>query len=164
MSCFIYSYIFFSDNEIYILLVFFLLCMHACSGAKSCPTVWDPMDYSLPGSSVHGISQARILEWDGISFSRGFSWPRDWTWISCIGRWIFISKPPGKPTNSINKNLSKREGREHPCHQNNFSAHFLLLEHVETYRIICTPDSVYRAIPSSFNKTFIFMLGMLKSV
>ena len=37
------------------------------------------MDYSPPGSSVHGISQARILEWGAISFSRGSSWPRDWT-------------------------------------------------------------------------------------
>ena len=41
----------------------------------------DPTDYSLPGSSVHGIFQARILEWVAISFSRGFSWPRDWTWV-----------------------------------------------------------------------------------
>ena len=38
---------------------------------------WDPMDYSPPGSSVHGISQARILQWVAISFSRGSSWPRD---------------------------------------------------------------------------------------
>ena len=40
-----------------------------------------------PGSSVHGISQARILEWVAISFSRGSSRPRDWTWVSCTGRW-----------------------------------------------------------------------------
>ena len=43
------------------------------------------MDYSLPGSSVHGISQARIQEWIAISFSRGSSQPRDQTCISCIG-------------------------------------------------------------------------------
>ena len=47
--------------------------------AKSCPTLWDPMDCSPPGSSIHGISQARILEWAAISFSRGYSWPRDRT-------------------------------------------------------------------------------------
>ena len=41
--------------------------------AQSCPTLWDPMDCSLPGSSVHGIFQARILEWVAISFSRGSS-------------------------------------------------------------------------------------------
>ena len=49
------------------------------------------MDYSWPGSSVHVISQARILEWVVISFSRGSSWPRDWTQVSCVSythRWI----------------------------------------------------------------------------
>ena len=45
--------------------------------AQSCPTLCDPMDCSLPGSSVHGIFQARVLEWVAISFSRGSSWPRD---------------------------------------------------------------------------------------
>ena len=48
---------------------------------QSCPTLCDPMDYSLPGSSVHGISQARILESIAISFSRS-SQPRDWTQVS----------------------------------------------------------------------------------
>ena len=51
----------------------------------------DPMDYSPPGSSVHGISQARILEWVAILSSRGSTQSRDQThvsWISCIGRWI----------------------------------------------------------------------------
>ena len=46
------------------------------------------MDCSLPGCSVHGISQARILEWVVISFSRGSSPSRDWTHVSCIGRWV----------------------------------------------------------------------------
>ena len=40
--------------------------------AKSCPTLSDPMDCSLPGSSVHGIFQARVLEWDAIAFSECF--------------------------------------------------------------------------------------------
>jgi len=47
-----------------------------------------PMDCSPPGFSVHGISQAGILEWVAISSSMGSSRPRDWTGISCIGRWI----------------------------------------------------------------------------
>ena len=47
-----------------------------------------PMDWSPPGSSVHGIPQARILEWVSIPFSRGCSRLRDWTFVSCIGRWI----------------------------------------------------------------------------
>ena len=51
---------------------------------QSCLTLWDPMDYSPPGSSVHGIFQARILEWVAVSFSRGSSPPRDQIHISCI--------------------------------------------------------------------------------
>ena len=50
----------------------------------SCLTLCDPMDCGLPGSSVHGISQARILVWVAVSFSKGSSWPRDWTHISCV--------------------------------------------------------------------------------
>ena len=53
--------------------------------AQSCPTLCDPVDCSPPGSSVHGILQARILEWVTISFSRGSSRPRDWTRVSHIG-------------------------------------------------------------------------------
>ena len=52
--------------------------------AQSCLTLCDPMDGSLPGSAVHGIFQARILEWTAISFSRGSSQPRDQTQVSCI--------------------------------------------------------------------------------
>ena len=52
--------------------------------AQLCPTLCDPVDCSLSGSSVHGILQVRILEWVAISFSRGSSWPRDWTQVSCI--------------------------------------------------------------------------------
>ena len=49
--------------------------------AQSCPTLCDPMDCSLPVSSVYGIFQARILEWVAISFSRGSSRPKDRTWV-----------------------------------------------------------------------------------
>ena len=49
------------------------------------------MDCSLPGSSVHGILQARILEWVAISFSRGSSWPRDQTQVSCIADRFFTA-------------------------------------------------------------------------
>ena len=52
--------------------------------AQSCPILCDSMDYSLGGSSIHGIFQARVLEWIAISFSRGFSQPRDQTWVSCV--------------------------------------------------------------------------------
>ena len=53
-----------------------------CSDSQSCLTLGDPMDCSLPGSSVHEIFQARILEWVAISFSRGSSQLRDQTWVS----------------------------------------------------------------------------------
>ena len=72
-----------------------------CLLPQSCPTLCDPVDYSPPGSSVHGIFQARILEWVAISYSRGSSQSRDQTHISCIsciGRRIFFTTvPPGKP-------------------------------------------------------------------
>ena len=64
------------------------MCVCACVCAQPCLTLCDPMDCSLPGSSVHGIFQARLLE---RVASRGSSRPRDWTyvsWISWIGRRI----------------------------------------------------------------------------
>ena len=69
--------------------------MPACSVAQSCPTLCDPMDCSLSGSSVHGIFQVRILEWVAISFSRRSSRPRDQTcnsYVSCIGRWVLYHR------------------------------------------------------------------------
>ena len=61
---------------------------NCCLVPKLCPTLCDHMDCSPPGSSVHGILQARILEWVVSSFSRGSSRPRDQTHVSCTGRWI----------------------------------------------------------------------------
>ena len=70
------------------------LCMHAvCSVPQSCLILCNPIDYKLPGSSVHGIFQTRILEWVAISFSRKSSQPRDQTGISCISfidRWNLL--------------------------------------------------------------------------
>ena len=77
-----------------------LLYSHGCSVAQSCLTLCNPMGCSPPVHSVHGISQARILEWVAISFSRRSSQPRDRTRVSCIiGRcFILPSEPPGKPS------------------------------------------------------------------
>ena len=72
-----------------------LICYCRCVCAKllqSCLTLCDPMDCSLPGSSVHGISQARILEWVAMPSSRGSSRPRDpsrISYVSCIGSRFF---------------------------------------------------------------------------
>ena len=63
----------------------FQLCVR--SVPQLCLTLWDPMDCSPPGSSVHGILQARTLEWVAMPFSRGSSQPRDQTHVSCIS-WI----------------------------------------------------------------------------
>ena len=57
--------------------------------AQSCPTLCNPRDYSLPGFSVHGILQARILEWVAIPFSRGSSQPRTQTRVSCTADRFF---------------------------------------------------------------------------
>ena len=71
----------------------------------------DPMDDSLPGSSIHGIFQARILEWVAMPFSRGSSWPRDRTRISCLLHWQMGSSSPlplpGKPIYPVDVHMWK---------------------------------------------------------
>ena len=68
---------------------FHILCV--CVSPLVTSDFCNPMDYSLLGSSVHGILQARILEWVAISFSKGSSQPRDCTQVSCItGRFLTI--------------------------------------------------------------------------
>ena len=64
--------------------------------SQSCPTLCDPMNCSPPGSSIHGILQARILEWIAIPFSRGSSWPRDQTQVSCTAGRFFTIWATGK--------------------------------------------------------------------
>ena len=64
--------------------------------AQSCLTLRDPMDCSLSGSSVHGIFQARVLEWIAISFSRGSSQPRNLTQSPALQADALPSEPPGK--------------------------------------------------------------------
>ena len=63
-----------------------------CYSLSRVLTFCNPTDYSLPGSSIHGILQARILEWVAIPLSRGSSWPRDRTWVSSIaGKFFCLS-------------------------------------------------------------------------
>ena len=92
-----------------------------CPVAKSCPALWDPMDCNPPASSVHGILQARILEWVAMLAYRSSSRPRDWTcisFVSCIGRrvpyysatWEAQYSPanskPDEPASEFNLNKS----------------------------------------------------------
>ena len=62
--------------------------VHGVAKSRTWLSDWTELDGTPPCSSVHGISQARILEWVAISFSKVSFPPRDWTWISCIGRRI----------------------------------------------------------------------------
>ena len=78
--------------------------------AQSCPTLCDPMDCSLPGSSVLGIFQARILEWVAISFSRGPSWPRNWTQVSHIASCLSHQGSPSLEEWDINRQRSLKKG------------------------------------------------------
>ena len=71
---------------------------------QSCPALCDPMDRNLPGSSVHGIFQARVLEWVAISFSRGFSQPRDQTPVSCIASRRFTVLATMEDLNKVDDN------------------------------------------------------------
>ena len=83
---YIYSLLLKNKRELKVLSNLTRVCVCVC--AQSCLTFCDPMDYSLPGSSVHEIFQIRIPERVAISYSRGSSGSRDQTCISCIGRQI----------------------------------------------------------------------------
>ena len=84
------------------------LRLPSCLVAQSCLTLWDLMDYSLPGSFVHGISQAGILEWVAISFTGESSRPRNWTHVSCLASRFFTTEPPGKPYDYLREGQKQR--------------------------------------------------------
>ena len=75
-----------------------------------CLTLCDHMDCSLPGSSIHGIFQARGLEWVATSFSRGSSRPRDRTRVPALQADALPSEPPGKPFLPSNLVIIKDNG------------------------------------------------------
>ena len=90
--------------------------LSACSVTQSCLTHCNPMDCSPPISSVHGISQTRILDGVDISYSEESSQHRDWTWSPALAGRFLTTVLPGKPkrmrwldsiTNSMDINLSK---------------------------------------------------------
>ena len=96
-------YVLFFQDLLYVVSVCVLV-------AQSCPTHWDPVDCSPPGSSSHGILQARILEQIAIPFSRGSSWPRDRTqgsWIKDGFLTIWVTREAqGVSTQHINKRVA----------------------------------------------------------
>ena len=74
-----------TDTHIYVYVyITFFSWFCCCLSPQSCPTLFHLMDHNLPGSSVQGNSQIRILEWIAISFFWGSSWPRDQTCFSCL--------------------------------------------------------------------------------
>ena len=80
-----------------------------------CLNLCDLTDCSLPGSSVHGILQARILEWVDIPLSKGSSWPRDQSQVACAGRFFIIwatSEAPDK-MDQTNKTCQKCKHKSH---------------------------------------------------
>ena len=92
--------------------------------------IWlcDPMDCSPPGPSVHGISQARILEWVPISFSRGSSWPRDQTHISCIAADSLPLRHWGSPSSYLQPLISS-----HTNHRILFLGIIIYITYIITY-------------------------------
>ena len=85
--------------------------------AESCLTLWDPMNCSLPGSSVHGILHARILEGVAIPFSRGSSWPKDQTWVSTHCRWIlYCLSHQGRPGRLQGRHWAHPDNPEQPLY------------------------------------------------
>ena len=92
-----------------------LLLSCCCLVAKSYLILCNPMIYSWPGSSVHGISQARILQWVAISSSRGSSQPTDQTcWLARSAGRFFTTEPP-KKSNPENSFISLKAELQHPC-------------------------------------------------
>ena len=87
-----------------VVTVFVLKCMKMkVFVTQSCPALCDPIVWSQPGSSAHGIFQARILEWVAISFSRGSSQTRDQSWVSCIADRLFPIWATREALNPIGK-------------------------------------------------------------
>ena len=95
---YIYVYIYgFLYVHIYLYICVYV-CMHTCMLSHfSFLLLWDPLECSPPGSSVHGILQARILEWVDVPYSSGSSWCRDQTGISYFAGRLFTSEPPRNP-------------------------------------------------------------------
>ena len=88
-------------DEFFLIDLVMLSYVQVCLAAQSCSTLCDPMDCSSPGSSVHGILQAKILKWVAIPFSKGSSQPRDRTQVSCVEADSLPAEPLERSLHSV---------------------------------------------------------------
>ena len=102
-----------SQHNSFTLAVLLRICC-SCSVVKLCSTLYDPTECSPPSSSDHRISQARILEWVSLSFSRGSSWPRDQICVSSSAGSFFITESPGSECYSVVSNSLWPHGLSSP--------------------------------------------------
>ena len=103
---------------VYVYNVCVCACVYTCTCLLSCVRLfYDPMDCSPPGFSIHGIFQARILEWIAIAFSRESFQPRDQACASRVS-WItgrlFTAEPLGKPNSTVFQFKKKKMGEDFP--------------------------------------------------
>ena len=91
--------------------------------SQSCLTLYEPLDYSPPSSSVNGISRARFLEWVSISFSRGSSCPRDQTWLSAFTRRFFTDWATRKAQSDSVRMWSSVQFRSHSVMSDSLRPH-----------------------------------------
>ena len=141
-----------------------------------CPTLCDPMGCSPPGSSIHGIFQASILECIAISFSRGSSWPRDWTCISCQSRFtpwsgkftharelLSLYPPTTEPTHK--GGLSWREAAETVAAEGELSPHACRLPggHASTVTVTTAEAAAATVFPKIYFLRNSFDTGLTRN-
>ena len=129
--------------------------------AKLCPTLLlPPTDWRPPGSSVHGISQARTLKGVAISFSRGSSQTRDQTHVSALARKFFITEPPGSPHKNDCSIAKSRLTLCDPidCGRPGLLVFHYLLEFAQV-RVHWIGDAIQPSHPLPFSSSFAFSLS-----
>ena len=115
-----------------------------CLTTKSCPTLCDPMDCNPPGSSLHGIFLARILEWVAMPSSRGFPSPRNWNCVSCLAGRFFTAEPPGKPLIEHYSAIKKEQTVGIP-NMGEFQKHYTEWEKTDT-KVSTLYDPIYEVL------------------
>ena len=112
-----------------------------CLVAQSCLTLCNPMDYRLPGSSAHGVSQGRIAKWVAIPFSRGSPRPRVWTHVPCLAGTFLTAETPGKPFFSGKPSLSSLPKSVYVCSLHALSISFPALTTSSSPHTVLLPAS-----------------------